>query len=144
MGREPDQLSDARQGDPGPRVLPQILGVLIAILGAGLALRPPPAAAGPRADLEEADTAVVIPAEPPLLRVAHGVNVVAYVAFFERLGFSLATFVFLLLAIFLLGRRSLRGAALAALGAAIVTLAVGFGLKTGWACSFPACSWARR
>jgi hypothetical protein len=125
------------QGDPGPRILPLVLGVLIAVLGAGLGLRPPAAVAGPRAEADETDSAVVIPAEPPLLRVAHAFNVVAYVALFERLGFTAATFIFLSLAIFLLGRRNLRGAALAALSAAIVTLAVGFGLKTGVGVQLP-------
>lgn len=125
------------QGDPGPQVLPLALGVLIALLGAGLGLRAPPAVGGPRAEVEEADTAVVIPAEPPLLRVAHAVNVVAYVALFERLGFTAATFIFLSVAIFLLGRRTVRGAALAALSAAIVTFVVGFGLKTGVGVQLP-------
>ena len=125
------------QGDPGPQVLPFALGVLIAILGAGLCLRQPGAAIAGRAVTDEADTATVIPAEPPILRVAHAANLVAYALLFERLGFSVATFAFLSIAIFLLGQRNVRGALWAVLTAAIVTLVVGSGLKTGVGVQLP-------
>lgn len=125
------------EGDPGPQILPLALGVLIAGLGAVLALRAAPAAVPPGAEVEDADTATVVPAEPPLLRLAHAANLLAYAALFERLGFTAATFIFLSVAMFLLGRRSVRGAARAALGAAIVTVVVGFGLKTGVGVQLP-------
>jgi hypothetical protein len=75
------------EGDPGPQVLPLALGVLIALLGAMLSLRKPAAEAGGEAPLfDDADTATLIPAETPLMRVVHVVNLVAYAVLFERLG----------------------------------------------------------
>lgn len=125
------------QGDPGPQVLPFALGVLIALLGAGLFLRQPRAAAAALVTADEADTATIIPAEPLLLRLVHVANLALYVVVFERLGFSLSTFIFLSVAIFLLGQRTPRGALWALLAAAVVTLAVGSGLKTGVGVQLP-------
>jgi hypothetical protein len=119
-------------GDPGPQVLPLALGVLIAFLGAALCLRKPVVAAGAEAPLfDDADTATLVPAEPPVMQVIHVVNLLAYAVLFERLGFTLSTFIFLAIAIFLLGARSLRGAIVAIVVAALVSLAVGTGLKLG-------------
>jgi hypothetical protein len=120
-------------GDPGPQVLPLALGVLIAVLGGILSLRRPTvsAAAVDTPLFDDADTATLIPAEPPLLRVIHAANLLAYVVLFERLGFTLSTFIFLTIAIFLLGSRSVRGGLAAALVAALVSLVVGTGLKLG-------------
>lgn len=118
-------------GDPGPRVLPMVLGVLIAVLGAILCLRRPEIAAGEAAQMEDADTATIIPAEPLLFQVLHTLNLLVYAVFFERLGFSLSTFAFLVIAIFLLGARTLRGGIVAVAAAAAVTLVVGTGLKLG-------------
>jgi hypothetical protein len=120
------------EGDPGPQVLPLVLGVVIAILGAMLSLRNPAVAASADAPLfDDADTATLIPPETPLLRTIHAVNLVAYAVLFERLGFTLSTVIFLAIAIFLLGTRSLRGAIVAILVAALVSLVVGTGLKLG-------------
>jgi hypothetical protein len=120
------------EGDPGPQVLPLVLGVLIAFLGAALCLRKPVVAAGAEAPLfDDADTATLVPAEPPVMQVIHVVNLLAYAVLFERLGFTLSTFIFLAIAIFLLGARSLRGAIVAIVVAALVSLAVGTGLKLG-------------
>ncbi|WP_158626040.1 tripartite tricarboxylate transporter TctB family protein [Arsenicitalea aurantiaca] len=117
-------------GDPGPVILPMGLGIVIAVLGAILALRRPAATVasdGPDGNLE---TATIVPAEPPILRVVHLVNLVAYAALFERLGFSVSTFLFLAVAIFLLGQRSARGAAIAIGWSLLVTFIVGTGLST--------------
>ncbi|KQX38005.1 hypothetical protein ASD04_10245 [Devosia sp. Root436] len=120
------------EGDPGPQVLPLVLGVVIAILGAMLSLRNPAVEVSTDAPLfDEADTATLIPPEPLLLRAIHAVNLLAYAVLFERLGFTLSTFIFLAIAIFLLGTRSLRGGVVAVLVAVLVSLVVGTGLKLG-------------
>jgi hypothetical protein len=120
------------EGDPGPRVLPLALGVLIAILGAALSLRQPAVVASTGEPLfDDADTATLIPAEPILLRLVHAANLLAYAVLFERLGFTLSTFIFLTTAIFLLGNRSMRGGIVAVTAAALVSLVVGTGLKLG-------------
>lgn len=126
------------EGDPGPQVLPLALGVLIALLGAMLSLRKPAVEAGGEGPLfDDADTATLIPAETPLMRVVHVVNLVAYAVLFERLGFTLSTFIFLAVAIFLLGARTLRGGIAAVMVAALVSLVVGSGLKLGVGVSLP-------
>ena len=116
------------QGDPGAALLPTALGVAMAALGAVLAIR-----RGVKADTgtsEMSETAVIVPAEPPLLSVLHLLNLCAYVALFERLGFSLSSFLFLVVAVFLLGKRTLRGLLVALAVAAIFTFVVGSTLKT--------------
>ncbi|HEV2897378.1 MAG TPA: tripartite tricarboxylate transporter TctB family protein [Pseudaminobacter sp.] len=119
------------QGDPGPAVLPAALGILFVLLGGILAIRrvapsPPAVEAGAG---ENADTATLIPAEPALFSIIHLVNFCAYVALFEKAGFSLSTFVFLSIAIFLFGPRTVRSAIVAILAAAVVTFVVGTGLR---------------
>jgi hypothetical protein len=119
-------------GDPGPRLLPMTLGILIAGLGALLAIRQSAAPAPVDAEeLDDADTATLIPAETPLLSIVHAVNLIAYVMLFERLGFTASTFIFLSIAIFLLGPRTTRGAVIAVMAAALVSLVVGTGLRLG-------------
>ena len=75
--------------------------------------------------------ATLVPAEPPLMQIIHVANLLAYAVLFERLGFTFSTFIFLAIAIFLLGARSLRGAIVAVVTAALVSLVVGTGLKLG-------------
>lgn len=118
------------QGDPGAALLPTALGVAIAALGAVLAIRrglPEDKADTGTPEISEA--AVIVPAEPPLLSILHLLNLCAYVAMFERLGFSLSSFLFLTIAVFLLGKRTLRGALVALAAAAIFTFVVGSTLK---------------
>ena len=118
------------QGDPGAALLPTALGVAIAVLGGVLAIRSSPdedkAEPG---NSEVSEAAIIVPAEPPLLSVLHLINLCAYAALFERLGFSLSSFLFLAVAIFLLGKRSLRGLLIALLAAALFTFIVGTTLK---------------
>jgi hypothetical protein len=119
------------QGDPGPAVLPAALGILFVLLGGILAIRrvaPPPPAVEAGVG-ENADTATLIPAEPALFSIIHLVNLCAYVALFEKAGFSLSTFVFLSIAIFLFGPRTVRSAIVAILTSAVVTFVVGTGLR---------------
>lgn len=118
------------QGDPGPSVLPAALGILFVLLGAILTIRrvaPPPPVN--EAGGEDTDTATIVPAEPALFSIVHLVNLCVYVTLFERAGFSLSTFVFLSIAIFLLGPRNARGAFVAILAAAVVTFVIGTGLS---------------
>ena len=70
--------------------------------------------------------------DPPALpvRIALAVALVAYVALFERLGFTPATFLLLAFGMIVLGPRTLRGALISIGLAALLTIAVG-GFLTG-------------
>ena len=98
-------------GDPGPRLMPLILGIAMALCGAVLAVRRPASASGELAGTVDASQAEIDPdnpnerVEPPALwrQVALGVVLVAYVAAFVPLGFSLSSTLFLAGSMILLG-----------------------------------------
>jgi len=116
-------------GDPGPRIVPFILAAGLAILGLALILRRPAAASPVSADAAaavEPDAGYEFLAPPAVpVRIALALAFITYIALFERIGFSIATFAFLAVSVFLLGRWDLRGAGIALAAAAITTLAVG-------------------
>lgn len=116
-------------GDPGPRIVPLILAGGLAVLGLVLLCRPKRVIVLPKGGegTEEAPAAGVdiLPPPAPPVRIALTVAFLAYVFFFERLGFTIATFLFLSAAIVLLGRWTPRAAAVAIAVAAVTTLAVG-------------------
>ena len=129
LGARGVESTFSQLGDPGPRLLPTALGIGMATLGTLLAVR---------RRVIESDEEGAASAEPAtekgldlrappsrIVQVALAAVLVAYVALFERLGFTLATFGFLAAAILLLG--SLRPAHIAAglALAAAATLAVG-------------------
>lgn len=118
------------QGDPGPTILPTALGALFVLLGCVLTIRrAAPAPPVKEGGGEDTDTATIVPAEPAVFSIVHLVNLCAYVALFERAGFSLSTIIFLSIAIFLLGSRTARSAIVAIFAAAIVTFVIGTGLS---------------
>jgi len=99
-------------GDPGPRLVPMVLGISMAVLGAILMWRPAafvsedPAAKVSVSNVIEGDADNPSEqVEPPAVwrRIALGVLLVAYIALFNLLGFSLASVMFLAVAMILLG-----------------------------------------
>lgn len=117
-------------GDPGPKLLPYFLSVGLGLIGFLLALRKGPApraaVAGPEGQAEEKPAGGETVAPPAVsVRLSLGVALIAYVAVFERFGFTPATFLFLALAMVVLGPRTLRGAAISIGLAAVLTLIVG-------------------
>lgn len=97
-------------GDPGPRLMPLVLGVAMAVCGFILALRQSSGLsaevsavveARPESDPDDPNERV----EPPAIwrRIALGLLLVAYVALFDPLGFSLASTIFLAGSMILLG-----------------------------------------
>lgn len=124
-------------GDPGPRLMPLILGMAMAICGAILALRRPSrlsaeitemvGGAQPETDPDNPNERV----DPPTLwrRIALGGLLVAYVALFEFLGFSLASTIFLAGSMFLLGPLTVAEAAKKLAIALVVVVLVGLAMN---------------
>lgn len=105
---------DALTGGPGTRFLPVSLGLILAVLGGAIALRPPrgrpaEAAAGPGGRLRIGATLV---------------GLVLYALAFERLGFLVATALFVALLLILYGERRWPVVFAVAAGAAGATWAV--------------------
>jgi hypothetical protein len=105
-------------GGPGTRFLPILVAMIIVVLGAALALRPPPSEQG------------AAPAEPGGARRAVWTlgAVVAYVLAFGRLGFVLATVPFLAVLLLAYGERRWPVVVAVALGATGAT----YGLFAVW------------
>lgn len=90
-------------GDPGPRLLPTILGGIMAALGLILALRASPASGlspetvdAVRTAAADQDTPTTLLAPPSLWRrIGIAIAFVLLIALFEPLGFSLSAFLFL-------------------------------------------------
>ncbi|SFV28436.1 Tripartite tricarboxylate transporter TctB family protein [Devosia crocina] len=127
----------ANSGDVGPAILPQVLGALLAILGLALAFRRTKLAvtevgtpADGEADSASSDDQVLRIAAPTRLRqILLGVSFVAYIALFDRLGFTLSSLLFLVSTMMLLGPLTLAHAVRATLLSAAVALAVGYVLN---------------
>lgn len=119
-------------GDPGPRLLPNILGVLMAALGLVLALRAAPATAlSPETaqvvQTAAADTPTTLLPPPSLWRrMGIALAFVLLIALFEPLGFSLAAFLFLAGSMVLMDEFSVRRA-ITRSGVALVVV-IGLGL----------------
>ncbi len=104
---------DTMTGGPGPRFLPVSLGVIVAVLGAAVAVRPSP-------DRPRSSTGRV-----ERLRVAATVvGLVLYAVVFERLGFLIASAAFMALLLLLYGERRWLVVLAVAVGAAGATYAV--------------------
>ncbi|PYE86994.1 tripartite tricarboxylate transporter TctB family protein [Phyllobacterium leguminum] len=95
----------ASSGDLGPAVLPQLLGILMTILGLLLALRKPRTQPGEATEESlPADEQVVRIAAPSRNRqILLGVALVAFIALFDKLGFTLSAVLFLMATMALLG-----------------------------------------
>lgn len=125
----------ATSGDLGPAILPQVLGALLAILGLALAAR------RTRVEVTEADAPTegqADSADDPVLRIAApsrlkqiflGVSFVAFVALFDRLGFTLSSLLFLVSIMMLLGPLTPAHAVRSTLLSTGVALAVGYVLN---------------
>ncbi|OGL17367.1 MAG: hypothetical protein A3F92_03820 [Candidatus Rokubacteria bacterium RIFCSPLOWO2_12_FULL_71_22] len=105
---------DTLTGGPGPRFLPVSLGLIVAVLGGAIAVRPSPgrpreAPAGPGARRRIAATLS---------------GLVLYALAFERLGFLIASSAFLALLLVLYGERRWLVVLAVAVGAAAATYAV--------------------
>jgi len=118
----------ASSGDLGPAILPQILGVLLTILGTMLALRKP---------VVDRDEAVqeLLPAGDEVLRIAApsrnrqillGLSLVAFVGLFDRLGFTVSALLFLMTTMALLGPPGRAHLVRAAALSLSVTLVIGY------------------
>ncbi|GHC80506.1 tripartite tricarboxylate transporter TctB family protein [Limoniibacter endophyticus] len=127
----------ASSGDLGPAVLPQVLGGLLAVLGLILALRRPKAELLETAERDQGEQEEA-PADDQIIRIAApsrtrqillGVSFVAFIALFERLGFTLSTVLFLIAAMMLLGPFSRIHLLRASLLSISVSLAVGYVLN---------------
>jgi len=119
----------ASSGDPGPAVVPTVLGVLLAGLGLLLALRKPVAEPEDPEDHtvpREDDQVVRIAAPTRIRQILLGVSFVAFVALFDILGFSLSAILFLLASMVLLGPANPAYFARAAALSVCVVLLVGF------------------
>lgn len=104
---------DTMTGGPGPRFLPVSLGVIVAVLGAAVAVRPSP-------DRPRSSTGRV-----ERLRIAATViGLVLYAVVFERLGFLIASAAFMALLLLLYGERRWLVVLAVAVGAAGATYAV--------------------
>lgn len=115
-------------GDLGPALVPQILGILMTILGGVLALRKPVA------EPEEV-TLETIPAGEQVLRIPApsrnrqillGVSLVAFIALFDKLGFTLSALLFLMASMALLGPSGRGPLVRAALLSLSVTVVLGY------------------
>lgn len=105
---------DTLTGGPGTRFLPASLGLIVAVLGGAIALRPP------RGRPEEAPAGLA-----GLLRIAATlVSLVLYALVFERLGFLVSTSMFVALLLVLYGERRWLVVIAVAVGAAGATYAV--------------------
>ncbi len=126
-------------GDPGPWVLPAALAVMMIALGVleimrgmrrrhaarSLSVETHEAIAATQADMGDADVGTLEPPSWPA-RLIFVAALLGYVALFTRLGFTLSTAAFLLVAIIALTGRTLRGAIVAAIVAVVASLAIGW------------------
>lgn len=118
-------------GDPGPGLLPLSLAIAMILLGTVLILRAPHIQAVTEADTP-ADPAdggyetILIAPPATLVRIALVAVTLGYVALFPRLGFTIATLPFLLLATALLGKFDLRSLVRAVIVSTTATLLVGW------------------
>jgi|HigsolmetaAR204D_1030405.scaffolds.fasta_scaffold03832_5 MYXO-CTERM domain-containing protein len=118
----------ASLGDPGPKLVPFILSAGLGLLGLLLVLRRRKRAEAsvsePGGQSTEGGVEMLAPPSGPV-QTALAVAFVAYIAFFERLGFTLATFMFLVVAMVLLAPRTPRSIVVSVGLSAALTLAVG-------------------
>lgn len=127
----------ANSGDLGPAILPQVLGALLAIFGLALAFRRPKvemtetgASAEGEADNASSDDQVLRIAAPSRRKqILLGISFVAFIALFDRLGFSLSSLLFLVSTMMLLGPLTLVHAVRAILLSAAVALTIGYVLN---------------
>jgi putative tricarboxylic transport membrane protein len=101
-------------GGPGTRLLPTLVALIVAALGAAVAFRPPAASAAPG----DADRT------GPLRLGGTLAATVAYALAFERLGFLVATATFLVVLLPIHGERRWPVVAAVAVGATAATYAV--------------------
>src|SRR5690606_28414433 len=122
----------AGMGDPGLKLLPYLLAAGMAVIGFLLVIRlgAAPASASSDTEPDTAGSSVMLDPQALTVRTALAVALVAYVALFERLGFTPATFLLLAFGMIVLGPRTLRGALISIGLAALLTIAVG-GFLTG-------------
>jgi len=106
---------DTLTGGPGTRFLPVTLGLIVAVLGGAIAVRPSPSGR-PRA----------APSSPGARArfAATAVGLVLYAVAFERLGFLIASAAFMVLLLLLYGERRWMLILAVAVGAAGATYAV--------------------
>jgi hypothetical protein len=121
----------ASSGDLGPAVVPQILGVMLTILGVLLALRRPvakPAEAVPEA-LPEGEQVLRIAAPSRNRQILLGISLVAFIGLFDTLGFTLSSLLFLMACMALLGPTGRGYLIRAGLLSLSVTLVLGYMLN---------------
>ncbi|WP_138466189.1 tripartite tricarboxylate transporter TctB family protein [Poseidonocella sp. HB161398] len=113
-------------GDPGPLLMPRLVGGLMLALSVLLALAPAPrAASGEEPPAPATPSALPLPAIAGLVAAA-----LCYALLFSRIGFTLSTAGFLTAAILCFGPRGPRAIAVAAATGAGVALVLGFLLQT--------------
>lgn len=121
-------------GDPGPLLLPNIMAVLIGLLGLSLIIKPPPT---PTAEVEE-----VLPGQ---LRPWRGAGaclcLLAYVLLLPYLGYSLATALFFGGTTWLLGELKPRSALVCSLIAVAVAVGSDYLLSEGLNINLPEGDW---
>lgn len=118
----------AGTGDPGPRLLPDILSVAMVVLGAALALRKAPQASSAGlsidAPLHEGPTALLPPPALPR-RLGIAASFIAFLALFEPLGFTVSATLFLAISMSLMDELTLSRVLTRSAAAAVVVLLVG-------------------
>lgn len=137
-------------GDPGPQLVPYLLGGAMVVLGALLALRktqalsPATSESVSQAKSEgDLDTPNEIVAPPAVWRrIALAVLLIGYVATFNRLGFSLSSFLFLAGSILLLGTFAIAEVARKLVVAFLVVLILGYALNGLLGLSVPGVWWS--
>lgn len=123
-------------GDPGPWILPAILAALMIVMGAAEVVRhlrrdkaatlQPETAAEDKAEAVE-DVGVTRLAPPPVVaRIVFVVALLAYVALFQMLGFTLATIGFVFAAVVVLSELTFRNMLRAAVTAVLTSLVIGW------------------
>lgn len=117
-------------GDPGPRLLPTILSLLMILLGALLALRMSAAGAGQSsasgaAKTEQDVPTILLPPPPMARRLGIGGAFVAFLALFEPLGFSLSSTLFLAISMSLMDALTLRRIVARSLAAMVMVVMLG-------------------
>lgn len=124
-------------GDPGPWLLPTALAVLMIVLGCAELWRgmrrkevqlSESTLEAIKSERREQDAAGVETLAPPKwpARIVFVVALLAYVMLFARLGFTLSTFAFLLVAVTALTGPTLRGIGFAAVIGAVASLCIGW------------------
>lgn len=112
-------------GDPGPTLLPNIVAVLMGVLGALLFIgkddAPAASTPGDHGPPTRGGLAILF---------ASGAAVIGYVALFKLVGFTIATWLYLFAGITILGTRSPRAMTAYALAAGAASLVLGFVLTT--------------